>query len=84
MKTNLTTNPLYFEQFQKLKIIINNSPTPEDLDFVYDAAKRLINENGVGITFVEKLYILGYIDGIRSERKRRRTVYDRHPTCRRE
>jgi len=72
MKTNLKSNPEFDNQYYKIRIILENTSTPKKFDFIYDVAKRLINTYGIGVSFIEKIYVLGYINGKQSERKIRK------------
>jgi len=74
MKTGLKTNPEFDNQYCKLKIILENTSTPQELDFIYDVYKRLFNQYGIGIDLVEKIYVFGYIYGIKAERSKHKKI----------
>jgi hypothetical protein len=61
---DLKTNPDLDDAFARVKGKLSNTPTPENFRDIYDFAKRLINQYGLGMRFIEKVYLLGYIDGV--------------------
>lgn len=59
----LMTNPDLNESYFELQKEIYNLPTPQNFNCIYDFAKRFANQFGICPRFIEKIYLLGYIDG---------------------
>lgn len=73
MNSILKTDSKFDEKFEEIKLIIENAPVPNDIDFVYDVAKRLLNSYGIGIQFILSIYTLGILQGIQEEKKEEMT-----------
>ena len=63
-RTNdLKTDSQLDKAFKKIKKEIDQTPTPDDFSMIYDFARRFQNLYGFCPVYIEKLYLLGYING---------------------
>ena len=60
----LKTNSDLDKIFENTKNILNKFDTPDNFPIIYDSAKRFINQYGIGPRLIEKIYLLGYIEGV--------------------
>lgn len=65
----LETAPDLDEPFTETQKRIDNITFPSNFDIVYDFAKRFINLYGIGPQFIEKVYLLGYIQRDKKDSK---------------
>ncbi len=63
MSEILKTNSSFDEAFQEIDKRIHNLAAPDNFRFIYDCSIRFANQYGIGAQFIEKIYLLGFIDG---------------------
>lgn len=71
---DIKTNSGFDDRFKEIEVTLDHFPIVSDFEFIYDASKRLINKHGLSITFIEKLYIIGLVNGIRNERSKKKVT----------
>ncbi len=61
----LRTNTAFDKEYLKVNKELSRVPTPPNFMMITDLSNRFMNEYGLTLRFIEKLYLLGYIDGKR-------------------
>lgn len=60
---NIKTNSQFDLDFEEIEKQISNLPVPQNFEQIYDFAKRYIRIFGFDVRAIEKIYLLGFIDG---------------------
>jgi len=59
----IQTNNEYDNEFKIIQRELQTTLTPQNFLMIYDFAKRYINQFGLNACSIEKIYLLGYING---------------------
>lgn len=60
---NIKTNSQLDLDFEEIEKQISNLPVPQNFEQIYDFAKRYIRMLGFDVRAIEKIYLMGFIDG---------------------
>jgi hypothetical protein len=64
ISNTLKTDPNLDHEFENMIKNTNDYPTPQNFSDIYDYSKRFINQYGIGPRSIEKIYLLGFIEGV--------------------
>lgn len=63
---DIKINSEFYLDFEEIEKQLSNIHISENFEYIYDFAKRYINKLGLNERTIEKIYLLGYIDGKRN------------------
>ena len=66
---DIKTNSQFDLDFEEIEKQISNLPVPQNFEKIYDFAKRYIRIFGFDVRAIEKIYLLGFIDGEMATKK---------------
>lgn len=60
---DIKTNSEFDLDFEDIEKQISNLPIPQNFERIYDLAIRYVNKFGLNSKMIEKVYLIGYING---------------------